>query len=116
MKDDKNRSRFVTLKSALKKATVSAALIGGLLIPTAQAADIGEARQTLEQRVQIVSDALRKKLSEGQSADSAQASDALDADETTAQWVNWYNWGNWNNWKNWANWNNWYNWVNWVNY
>lgn len=114
MKDEKQRNTLVTLKSALKKAALSAVLAGGLLIPTAQAADISATRQPLEQRVKIVSEALRKKISESQSAlDSTQAETAADSDKLLAQW---YNWGNWGNWANWGNWRNWANWGNWVNY
>src|ERR1044071_84805 len=109
MKDEKQRNTFVTLKSALKKATLSAVLAGGLLIPTAQAAEISASRQPLDQRVKIVSEALRKKLSENQNAlDPTQAENSTSSDELLAQWGNWRNvWYNWNN--------AWYNWANWAN-
>ena len=115
MKDEKQRNTLVTLKSALKKATLSAVLAGGLLIPTAQAAEISASRQPLDQRVKIVSEALRKKLSENQNAlDPTQAENSTSSDELLAQWGNWRNvWYNWNNaWYNWANWANWANWIN----
>lgn len=117
MKDEKKSTTLITLKSALKKATLSAILVGGLLAPTAQAVDLSATRQPLEQRVKIVGEALREKLSKSQNlTDAAQAETAKDEDGLLAQWGNWGNWGNWNNWRNWLNWNNWGNWGNWGNY
>ena len=115
MENENMQRTLVTLKSALKKVTLGAVLIGGLLIPTAQAADISDARQSLEQRVQVISEALHKKMSET-SSDSDQAETASASEDLTAQWGNWGNWANWANWSNWNNWKNWYNWGNWGNW
>lgn len=116
MENENKQRTLVTLKSALRKVTLGAVLVGGLLIPTAQAADNSAAHQTLEQRVQVVSEALRKKLSE---TDSAQAEGSANSDDQVVegyQWGDWLNWGNWNNWRKWGNWNNWSNWGNWLNW
>jgi hypothetical protein len=115
MKKEKEQGTIVTLKSALKKVTLSAVLAGGLLVPAAQAADGSNAQQTLEQRVKAVSETLRKKLTESQrNSDSAREENVPGTEGLIAQWGN--SWGDWNNWRNWNNWNNWRNWGNWGNW
>ena len=109
MKSVKKTAVLVKLKSALKTATVGTVLAGGMLIPTAKAAEVSGPRQTLEQRVKLVSDAMRMKLAEDNRSNSIQGG-GHGADGLLAQWGN--SWGNWNNWNNWRNWGNWGNWGN----
>jgi len=112
MKNVKKNEVLVRLKSALKNVTLGAVLAGGVFVPAAKAAVIDVPQQTLEQRVKLVSDALRLKLAEDNRSGSLEAKG--DSDELLAQWGN--AWGNWNNWRNWNNWYNWGNWGNWGNW
>jgi len=113
-KEDKKESKK-KLKASLKAVTTTAILAGGLLISASspvKATDAVAKVGDIQHRVNIVRNALRKKLTT-----TEQAPDKLSYSEMElAQWGNWVNWGNWNNWRNWNNWNDWRNWGNWGNW
>jgi hypothetical protein len=116
-KQDKKGSKK-KLKDSLKAVTTTAILAGGLLVstsPPVKANDVSAKVGDIQHRVEMVRNALRKKLTTPE-----QANEKLSYSEMElAQWGNWVNWGNWNNWRNWNNWNDWRkwaNWANWVNY
>lgn len=112
-KEDKERSKK-KLKASLKAVTTAAILAGGLLVSTSSPVKANNASAKvgdIQHRVEMVRDALRKKLTT-----TEQAPDQLSYSEMElAQWGNWGNWANWANWNNWRNWANWANWGNWGN-
>lgn len=114
--------RTPTLKPAILRRLQSGAkalaripvLVAALLLSNsvAPAADVTQTKKSINERVELVRDTLKLKVSNHQ-----QKTDDLSYSETAlTQWGNWPNWGNWNNWFNWNNWNNWRNWGNWGNW
>ncbi|MDQ3802660.1 MAG: hypothetical protein M3416_02235 [Acidobacteriota bacterium] len=99
-------------KSSVRALARTALLAGGLLVPTPSAArpldEVHSEDKSIEQRVKIVGEALKKKLSVEENYDEKLSYSEVEL----AQWGNWGNWGNWNNWNNWRNWGNWGNWRN----
>ena len=79
---------------------------------SAPAANVAQTKKSINERVELVRDTLKRKAMNDQSP----ANNLSYSERALAQWNNWGNWGNWNNWANWANWNNWKNWGNWGNW
>lgn len=79
---------------------------------SATAVNAAPAKKSINERVELVRNTIRRKASN----DQAPANSLSYSETRLAQWGNWGNWGNWLNWNNWNNWNNWRNWGNWGNW
>jgi hypothetical protein len=86
----------------------TALVLSSFFAPPANAAP---AKKSINERVELVRETLKRKASALAPANNPSYSERL-----LSQWGNWGNWGNWNNWNNWLNWNNWANWGNWGNW
>lgn len=88
---------------------LAALLLSGFLAPSVNAAP---AKKSINERVELVRDTLKRKTS----VDQVHVKNLSYSEKLFSQWGNWRNWVNWNNWLNWNNWNNWKNWGNWGNF
>ena len=102
------------LKSCAKSLARVPVLVTALLLPSfpGSIANAAPLKKSINERVELVRDALKRKASDPQ----LPANNLSYSERALAQWNNWGNWGNWNNWLNWNNWNNWRNWGNWGNW
>jgi len=102
------------LKSLTKALTRVPVLITALLLSSfsAPAASGAPEKKSINERVELVRDTLKRKATNGQIPTSSLSN----SESTQVPWGNWGNWGNWANWGNWNNWNNWGNWGNWRNF
>jgi hypothetical protein len=88
---------------------VIALLLSSFFAPATNAAP---AKKSINERVGLVRDTLKRNASQAQTP----SNNLSYSERLLSQWGNWGNWGNWNNWVNWNNWNNWRNWGNWGNW
>lgn len=102
------------LRSWLKTLARVPVLLTALLLSSflAPAANAAPAKRSINERVELIRDTLKRKASQ----DQTPTTNLSYSEKLLSQWGNWGNWGNWNNWLNWNNWNNWRNWGNWGNW